>query len=186
MALRLAWRAPLPVLERRPVVRDVPGGDPWRSSSSKPASAIRQARSGLGAHPRARPRTSSGASRRSAPSSIRRSCTTTRWKPRWCIASAERLDHPDVSAELIRQAYADALEDQPQIGEAFRADIVATFDRDPADRPLHRAGALLQGLPRHPDPPAGALAVEQGPQGLRLLPAEPLVGGVPVRHHVKY
>src|SRR3954465_11126891 len=45
---------------------------------------------------------------------------------------SERLDHADVSAELIRQAYADALEDQPQLGEAFRADIVATFDRHPA------------------------------------------------------
>src|SRR5687767_5604917 len=45
---------------------------------------------------------------------------------------AERLDHQDISAELIRQAYADALEDQPQIGDAFRVDIVATFDRDPA------------------------------------------------------
>src|SRR5215831_4738343 len=41
---------------------------------------------------------------------------------------AERLDHADVSGELIRQAYADALEDSPSIGEAFRADIVATFD----------------------------------------------------------
>jgi serine O-acetyltransferase len=45
---------------------------------------------------------------------------------------AERLDHPDVSGELIRQAYADALEDDPSLGEAFRADIVATVDRDPA------------------------------------------------------
>jgi len=45
---------------------------------------------------------------------------------------AERLDHPDVPAELIRQAYADALEDQPEIGQVFRVDIVATFDRDPA------------------------------------------------------
>lgn len=45
---------------------------------------------------------------------------------------AERLDHADVSAELIRQAYADALEDDPAIGNAFRADIVATVDRDPA------------------------------------------------------
>jgi len=45
---------------------------------------------------------------------------------------AERLDHPDVTGELIRQAYTDALEDQPQIGDAFRADIVATVDRDPA------------------------------------------------------
>jgi serine O-acetyltransferase len=44
----------------------------------------------------------------------------------------ERLDHADVSGELIRQAYADALDDSPAIGEAFRADIVATFDRDPA------------------------------------------------------
>lgn len=45
---------------------------------------------------------------------------------------AERLDHADVSAELIRQAYTDALEAEPQLGEIFRADIVAVYDRDPA------------------------------------------------------
>jgi serine O-acetyltransferase len=45
---------------------------------------------------------------------------------------SERLDHADVSAELIRQAYGDALEADPSIGNAFRADIVATVDRDPA------------------------------------------------------
>jgi serine O-acetyltransferase len=45
---------------------------------------------------------------------------------------AERLNHPDVSGELIRQAYADALNDDASIGAAFRADIVATIDRDPA------------------------------------------------------
>jgi serine O-acetyltransferase len=45
---------------------------------------------------------------------------------------AQRLNHADVSADLIRQAYHDALEDEPVIGEAFRADIVATVDRDPA------------------------------------------------------
>src|SRR5215470_6970521 len=45
---------------------------------------------------------------------------------------AERLDHPEVSAELIRQAYGDALQADPSIGEAFRADIMATIDRDPA------------------------------------------------------
>jgi len=45
---------------------------------------------------------------------------------------AQRLDHADVSADLIRQAYHEALDDQPQLGEAFRADIVATVDRDPA------------------------------------------------------
>jgi serine O-acetyltransferase len=45
---------------------------------------------------------------------------------------SERLDSPEVSAELIRQAYADALESQPSIGTDFRADVVATVDRDPA------------------------------------------------------
>lgn len=45
---------------------------------------------------------------------------------------SERLQHRDLSGELIRQAYIDALEADPAIGMAFRADIVATMDRDPA------------------------------------------------------
>jgi serine O-acetyltransferase len=45
---------------------------------------------------------------------------------------SERLSHADVGGELIRQAYADALQDDPSIGMAFRADIVAIHDRDPA------------------------------------------------------
>jgi serine O-acetyltransferase len=45
---------------------------------------------------------------------------------------SERLGRPDVSAELIRQTFADALDSEPSIGVAFRADIMATFDRDPA------------------------------------------------------
>ncbi|HUI14498.1 MAG TPA: serine O-acetyltransferase [Xanthobacteraceae bacterium] len=49
---------------------------------------------------------------------------------------AARLDHSAVSAELIRQAYCDAVEDAPAIGEAFRADIMATMDRDPATHRL--------------------------------------------------
>ena len=44
----------------------------------------------------------------------------------------ERLDHADVPGELIRQAYTDALKDDLSLGAAFRADIVATIDRDPA------------------------------------------------------
>ena len=46
--------------------------------------------------------------------------------------ASERLHHPDVSGEMIRQAYSDALKEEPSIGDAFRADIVATIDRDPA------------------------------------------------------
>src|SRR6185312_10294287 len=45
---------------------------------------------------------------------------------------AQRLDHTDVSADLIRQAFHEALEDEPQLGEIFRADIAAIVDRDPA------------------------------------------------------
>ena len=49
---------------------------------------------------------------------------------------AERLDHPALSGELIRQAYADALKDSPSIGGSFRADLMATVDRDPATHRL--------------------------------------------------
>ena len=49
---------------------------------------------------------------------------------------AERLDHPALSGELIRQAYAEALKDVPALAEAFRADLMATVDRDPATHRL--------------------------------------------------
>jgi serine O-acetyltransferase len=49
---------------------------------------------------------------------------------------ADRLDHPALSGELIRQAYADAIKDDPAVAEAFRADIMATADRDPATHRL--------------------------------------------------
>src|SRR5581483_9802792 len=45
---------------------------------------------------------------------------------------AARLDHSALSGDLIRQAYDDALRDDPDIGNAFRADLVAVYDRDPA------------------------------------------------------
>jgi serine O-acetyltransferase len=47
---------------------------------------------------------------------------------------AERLDSPGVPAKLIRRAYADAIESEPSIKAAFRADIVAILDRDPATK----------------------------------------------------
>jgi serine O-acetyltransferase len=49
---------------------------------------------------------------------------------------SQRLNHSDVSADSIRQAYGDALEDDPAIGDAFRADIAAVVDRDPATNRL--------------------------------------------------
>lgn len=46
--------------------------------------------------------------------------------------TSERLHHADVSGEMIRQAYTDALEAEPELGNDFRTDIVAIVDRDPA------------------------------------------------------
>lgn len=45
---------------------------------------------------------------------------------------AERLDHAALSGDLIRQTFVDALRAQPDMGNAFRSDMVAVFDRDPA------------------------------------------------------
>lgn len=45
---------------------------------------------------------------------------------------AERLDHPDLSASLIRQAFADFIEAHPGFRDVLRADIMAVLDRDPA------------------------------------------------------
>ncbi len=45
---------------------------------------------------------------------------------------AQRLDHSDVPAAIIRQAYAEAVAQDTEIGRAVRADIMAVVDRDPA------------------------------------------------------
>jgi serine O-acetyltransferase len=49
---------------------------------------------------------------------------------------AEKLGDIDVSADLIRQAFHDALLFRPEIGGEARADLAATIERDPA---AHRA-----------------------------------------------
>jgi serine O-acetyltransferase len=45
---------------------------------------------------------------------------------------SDRLDDPVLTGTTVRLAFLDALKDEPVIGDAFRADIVATYDRDPA------------------------------------------------------
>ena len=45
---------------------------------------------------------------------------------------AARLDHQDVASDLIRQTYLEIISRDPSIGAAFRADIIAVADRDPA------------------------------------------------------
>jgi serine O-acetyltransferase len=45
---------------------------------------------------------------------------------------AQRLGNADLGAELVAQAFTDAIEADPEIGIAARADIQAVHDRDPA------------------------------------------------------
>ena len=45
---------------------------------------------------------------------------------------ASRLGHPALTADLIAQSFGEAVADDPTIGQAFRADIGAVIDRDPA------------------------------------------------------
>jgi serine O-acetyltransferase len=49
---------------------------------------------------------------------------------------AARLDHDDVSADIILQAFAETLTDAPEIARDARVDLAATLERDPA---CHRA-----------------------------------------------
>jgi len=45
---------------------------------------------------------------------------------------SEKLDHRDLSADLIRQAFDEVLAHNPDIGTSARADLSATYERDPA------------------------------------------------------
>lgn len=49
-----------------------------------------------------------------------------------CHRLARRLNHIDVDSGLIAQAFQDVLKDRPELGRAFRADLAAVYDRDPA------------------------------------------------------
>ena len=49
-----------------------------------------------------------------------------------CHRLAQRLNHADVDAGLIVQMFDDVLVKRPEIGDMFRADLAAVYDRDPA------------------------------------------------------
>ena len=59
---------------------------------------------------------------------------------------AERLDHRDVPSALIRQAYDDVLSRDSSIGVAFRADLMAVIDRDPACLRMMEALLYFKGF----------------------------------------
>ncbi len=45
---------------------------------------------------------------------------------------AQRIAHTEIPSELVRQTFMRILDKQPELGEAFRADLAAVVDRDPA------------------------------------------------------
>ncbi len=49
-----------------------------------------------------------------------------------CHRLAQRLSHSDVESGNLFQTFEDLLSSEPALGEAFRADLAAVFDRDPA------------------------------------------------------
>jgi serine O-acetyltransferase len=49
-----------------------------------------------------------------------------------CHRLAQRLNHSDVDAGLIAETFSQVLADHPKLGRAFRADLAAVYDRDPA------------------------------------------------------
>ena len=49
-----------------------------------------------------------------------------------CHRLAQRLNHTDVDAGLIAQTFQSVLDNEPELGGVFRADLAAVYDRDPA------------------------------------------------------
>jgi serine O-acetyltransferase len=49
-----------------------------------------------------------------------------------CHRLAQRLNHSDVDAGLIAETFGQVLAAHPELGRAFRADLAAVYDRDPA------------------------------------------------------
>ncbi len=59
---------------------------------------------------------------------------------------AARLDHPALPGDLIRHHFMQAVAEDPAIGEAIRADILAVADRDPACTRLIEAVLYFKGF----------------------------------------
>jgi serine O-acetyltransferase len=57
-----------------------------------------------------------------------------------------RLGHPEIPAALIAETYLDIALRDPAIGAAFRADIVAVLDRDPACTRLIEPALFFKGF----------------------------------------
>jgi len=95
---------------------------------------------------------------------------------------AARLGHQAFPSDLIEQAYFEAIAADPAIPEAFRADIAAVVDRDPACHAADRACTLFQGVSRRSRRIGWRMHFGRRPPRLRPLSPEPFIRGIPDRY----
>jgi serine O-acetyltransferase len=60
---------------------------------------------------------------------------------------SQRLDHPDVESELLRQTFTAMVEATPSWSQILRVDIQAVYDRDPACDRFMEPVLYFKGLP---------------------------------------
>lgn len=58
--------------------------------------------------------------------------TYERFEESICHRLSQRLSHSDVDAGLLHQTFEEVLRREPDLGDVFRADLAAVYDRDPA------------------------------------------------------
>ncbi len=95
---------------------------------------------------------------------------------------SERLDHSALSGDLIRQTFDEALRDDPDIGNAFRADLVAVYDRDPATARFIDPLLYFKGFHAIQTHRLAHWLHQKGRKDFAYLPAKPVLVGVPDRH----
>ena len=95
---------------------------------------------------------------------------------------AQKLASPEMSELILREIADEAYQDDPQLGVAARADILAVFERDPACHRYLQPLLVLQGLPGAAVLSDRALAVAAAPQGHGVLHPDADVGGLRRRY----
>ena len=77
---------------------------------------------------------------------------------------SQKLSTAELSEQILREIMDAAHADDPSLGEAARADIVATYERDPGLQPVPETADVFQGVSGGSGLSHLALAVPSGAQ----------------------
>ena len=99
-----------------------------------------------------------------------------------CHRLAQRLNHSDVDAGLIVETFAQVLADHPELGRAFRADLAAVYDRDPACSRYIEPLLYFKGFHALVTHRFAHELLKAGAARLRALSAEPELAHLRRRH----